>query len=72
MIIETKVIKQGNSNVIVLPKETKLKPKDKIRVLIIPNRTNKVGDILGVYKNELKNIDTDKTLKEVKKELWGE
>ncbi len=72
MIIETKVIKQGNSNVIVLPKETKLKPKDKIKVLIISNKTNKVKDISGIYKNELKNIDTNKTLKEVKKELWGE
>lgn len=72
MIIETKVIKQGNSNVIVLPKESKLKPKDKIKIFIISEKVNKVGDISGLYKNELKNINTDKTLKEVKKDLWGE
>jgi len=72
MIIETKVIRQGNSNVIVLPKETELKPKDKIKVLIVSDKTNKIKEISGMFRERLTKIDNDKALGEIKKELWGE
>ena len=72
MLIDTEVKKQGNSSVIILPKQLGLKPKQKIRVLIIKNDIAKVKDIAGMFKKELEHIDTDKVLKEVKKELWGE
>ena len=72
MMIETEVKKQGNSNVIILPKKLGLKPKDKVTVAIIPKKVATVGDLAGMFKEELKNIDTDKMLKQIKKELWGE
>ena len=72
MIIDTEVKKQGNSSVIILPKQLGLKPKQKIRVLIMKKDRAKVKDIAGMFKKELQHKDTDKVLKEVKKELWGE
>ncbi len=72
MIFETKVIKQGNSNVIVLPKKSELKPKDHVKVLVIPENVSTVNDVAGLFKEKLKKLQTDKILKKVKKELWGE
>ncbi len=72
MIIETTVKKQGNSNVIILPRSLGLKPADKVKIMIISPHISKVEDAAGLYKDQLKKIDTDKLLKEVKKELWGE
>ncbi|MDP1694898.1 MAG: hypothetical protein Q8L34_05145 [Candidatus Woesearchaeota archaeon] len=72
MIIETEVKKQGNSNVIILPKKLGFKPKDKVTVNIISKKVATVGDIAGIFKEQLKNVDTDKVLKQIKKELWGE
>ena len=72
MIIETEVKKQGNSNVIILPKKLGFKPKDKVRVMILNKKVSTVGDIAGIWKEKLKNVDTDKMLKQVKKDLWGE
>ena len=38
-----------------------------------PNKKiSKVEDIAGLFKKELANVDTDKELKKVKKELWGD
>ncbi len=71
MIIETEVKKQGNSNVIILPKKLGFKPKDKVRVMILNKKVGTVKDIAGIWKRQLKGIDTDKLLKEVKKDLWG-
>ena len=72
MIIETKVKKQGNSNVIILPKKLGFKPEQEVRVMILGKKIAKVEDIFGLFRNELKNVDTDKVLREVKKDLWGE
>ena len=72
MILETKVKKQGNSNVIILPSTLGFKPDDKIRVIILNKKVSKVKDIAGLFKKKLAKIDTNKTLKEVKKELWGD
>jgi antitoxin component of MazEF toxin-antitoxin module len=72
MIIDTEVKKQGNSNVIILPRKLGFKPKDKVTVNIISKKVATVGDIAGIFKEQLKNVDTDKMLKQIKKELWGE
>ncbi len=72
MIMDTTVKKQGNSNVIILPSHLGFKPKDKIKVMILSDKTAKVKDLAGIFKRQLRHIDTDKVLKEVKKELWGE
>ena len=72
MILETRVKKQGNSNVIILPRALGFKPKDKINVIILNKKVSKVKDIFGMFKKEFANVDTDKELKKVKKELWGE
>lgn len=72
MIIETVVKKQGNSNVIILPKKLGLKPTDKVRVLVLNDKAAKVQDIAGVFGRKLAAIDTDNLLKKVKKGLWGE
>jgi len=72
MIIETVVKKQGNSNVIILPKKLGLKPTDKVRVLVLNDKVAKVQDIAGVFRRKLAAIDTDNLLKKVKKDLWGE
>jgi len=72
MIIETTVKKQGNSNVIILPRKLGLKPADKVKVIILNDHVAKVQDIVGMFKRKLANVDTDKLLKNVKKELWGE
>ena len=71
-MIETEVKKQGNSNVIILPKQLGFKPKDKVTVMILNKKIGTVKDIAGIFKEELKNVDTDKLLKQIKKELWGE
>ncbi len=72
MIIETVVKKQGNSNVIILPKKLGLKPADKVKVLVIDDKVAQVQDIAGMFKRKLARVDTDKLLKNVKKDLWGE
>lgn len=72
MILETEVRKQGNSNVIILPRKLGFKPADKIKILILKEKVTKVKDIAGMFKKKLEKIDTDKMLKEVKEELWGE
>lgn len=72
MIIETKVKRQGNSNVIILPKKLGFKPEQKVKVMILNKKTAKVKDIAGLFQKEWKHIDTDKTLREMKKEIWGE
>ncbi len=72
MIIETTVKKQGNSNVIILPKKLGLKPADKVKLLILNDKVARVQDIVGMFKKKLANVDADKLLKNVKKELWGE
>ena len=72
MILETRVKKQGNSNVIILPKSLGLKPNDKIKVIIIDKKVSRVKDIAGISKRSLQNLDTDKMLRKVKKELWSE
>ena len=38
--------------------------------MIKKKKVSKVKDIAGISKKSLSKIDTDKTLKEVKKELW--
>ena len=70
-IIETEVKKQGNSNVIILPKQLGFKPKDKVKVIILSRKVGTVKDMVGIWKKQLRGIDTDKLLKEVKKDLWG-
>lgn len=72
MMIEAEVKKQGNSNVIILPKRLGFKPSDRVKVLIVKEKVSTVNDIAGLFKKKLKNIDIDKSLKEVKRELWGE
>ena len=72
MIIETTVKKQGNSNVIILPKKLGFKPKQKVKVMILNKKTAKVEDIAGLFQKEWKRIDTNKALREMKKEIWGE
>ncbi len=72
MMFETRVKKQGNSNVVILPAKLGLKPNDKIKVLIIENNVSTVKDIAGLMKEHWKHIDTDALLKKVKQELWGE
>lgn len=72
MIVETEVKKQGNSNVIILPRKLEFKPSDKIKILILKEKVATVKDIAGIFKKKLEKIDADKLLKEVKEELWGE
>lgn len=72
MLLETKVKKQGNSSVIILPKNLGFKPNDKVKVMIINKKVSRVKDIAGLFKKKLAKTDTDKLLREVKKELWGD
>ena len=69
---ETKVIKQGNSNVIVLPKRLGLEPKDIVKILVVSDNVSKVSDAAGLLKTLFKKISTDQMLKKVKKDLWGD
>lgn len=70
MIIETKVKRQGNSNVIILPKKLGFKPEQKVKVMILNKKTATVGDLAGLYEKELKGRDTFKELKKMKREIW--
>ena len=72
MILETRVKKQGNSSVIILPKSLGFKPRDKINIIILDKKVSKVKDIASMFKKELANVDTNKELRKVKKDLWGE
>ncbi len=72
MIIETTVKKQGNSNVIILPRQLHLKPADKVRVIVMKKNVSLVKDAAGIFEKESNKIDSDKMLREVKKELWGD
>ena len=72
MLFKTEVKKQGNSNVIILPKRLGLKPADKVNVLLIREKASTVGDAAGLYKRQLKGVDTLRTLKAMREELWGE
>ena len=72
MMFETRVRKQGNSNVVILPAKLGLKPHDRIKILIIDESVSTVGDIAGLFKKELSKINTDALLKKVKRELWGD
>jgi antitoxin component of MazEF toxin-antitoxin module len=67
MILETKVKKQGNSNVIILPKKLGFKPEQEIKVMILNKKTATVGDIAGLFEKELKGVDTFKELKKNEK-----
>ena len=70
MIIETTVKKQGNSTVIILPKKLGFKPEQEVKVMILNKPVTKVKDIFGLYHKELKNVDTFKEYKKMKKEIW--
>ena len=72
MIIETKVKRQGNSNVIILPKKLGFKPEQEVKVMILNKKAATVGDIAGLFEKELKGIDVQKELKKMKREIWRE
>ena len=50
MILQTEAKRQGNSNVIILPKKLGLKPSDKVCVLVIKGEVSRVEDIAGLFK----------------------
>lgn len=72
MIVIGEVKRQGNSNVIILPKKLGLKPRDKVRVLLLRESASTVGEAGGVLGKRLKGKNTDILRKQIKEELWGE
>ena len=72
MMLETTIKKQGNSNVIIIPRQLNIKQNDKVKVIVMKQNVATVNDIAGLFAGKLKNINRDKLLKEVKEELWGE
>jgi len=74
--IDAKVKKWGNSFGIVLPmkviEKEKLREGKEVTVTIRPRKITKVKDIFGILKEELKNVDTQKALREVDKAFWPE
>ncbi len=74
--IHTKVRRWGNSFGIVLPmrvvEKENLKEGAEITITIKPKEITKVKDVFGILKKELKDIDTQKALREVDKAFWPE
>ncbi len=72
--ISTKVKRWGNSFGIVLPmkivEKENLKEGVEIKVTIETKDKTKVKDVFGILKEELKNVDTEKALREVDKAFW--
>ena len=69
-----RVRKWGNSFGVVLPRIISNQPVQEgmeIEVTIHPKNKTKVKDVFGVMKGRFKK-PTDKLLKEVDKEFWGE
>ena len=79
--ISTKVKKWGNSFGIVLPinviEKERIKEGTEITVTIQPKNKMTVGDLMNLSRElgldkKLKNIDTQKALREVDKAFWPE
>ena len=71
-----RVKKWGNSFGIVLPKavidDQHIKEGTEIEVFVQAKNKTKVREVFGILKNELKNVDTQKALREVDKSFWLE
>lgn len=74
--INVKIKKWGNSYGVVLPMDVvikeKLKDGKEVTLTVTPRKITKVKDVFGILKEELKNVDTRKALREVDKAFWPE
>lgn len=74
--INVKIKKWGNSYGVVLPMDVvikeKLKDGKEVTLTVTPRKITKVKDVFGILKEELKNVDTKKALREVDKAFWPE
>ena len=74
--IIAQVKRWGNSFGIILPRivieNQQIKEGTKIEILVQAKNKTKVKDVFGILKKELKNVETQKALREVDKAFWPE
>ena len=74
--IKTKLQRWGNSFGIVLPmkvvEKENLSEGKEITITVDSKEKTKVKEVFGILKKELRNVDTQKALKEVDEAFWSE